>query len=158
MSSQEEPATPPLNIRPSTGPAEYPALAAIWRGAVDATHDFLAEADRDEIEAKLPSDYLPAVVLSVAERDGRPVGFSGVLDETLEMLFVDASQRDGGIGTALLTHAIREHGVAKADVNEQNVSAAGFYAHRGFEVVGRSETDEAGRPYPLLHLRLSRPA
>ena len=42
------------------------------------------------------------------------------------------------------------------DVNEQNVSAAGFYAHRGFEVVGRSETDEAGRPYPLLHLRLDR--
>lgn len=144
-----------LSIRPSTGAAEYPALAAIWRGAVDATHDFLTEADRDEIEAKLQSDYFPAVVLSVAERDGRPVGFSGVLDETLEMLFVDVTQRDGGIGTALLTHAIREHSVAKVDVNEQNVSAAGFYVHRGFEVVGRSETDGSGRPYPLLHLRLS---
>lgn len=147
-----------LSIRPSIGAVEYPALAAIWRGAVDATHDFLAEADRDEIEAKLQSDYFPAVVLSVAERDGRPVGFSGVLDGTLEMLFVDATQRDGGIGTALLAHAIRERDVTKVDVNEQNVSAAGFYAHRGFEVVGRSETDEAGRPYPLLHLRLSRPS
>lgn len=144
-----------LSIRPSIGAAEYPELVAIWRGAVDATHDFLAEADRDEIEAKLQSDYFPAVTLFVAERDGRPVGFSGVLDGTLEMLFVDATQRDGGIGTALLTHAIREHGATKVDVNEQNVSAAGFYAHRGFEVVGRSETDEAGRPYPLLHLRLS---
>lgn len=58
----------------------------------------------------------------------------------------------------LLAHAISEHGVTKVDVNEQNVSAAGFYAHRGFEVVGRSETDEAGRPYPLLHLSLSRPS
>ena len=144
-----------LSIRPSIGVAEYPVLAAIWRGAVDATHDFLAEADRDEIEATLQSDYFPAVVLFVAERAGRPVGFSGVLDGTLEMLFVDATQRDRGIGTALLTHAIREHGVAKVDVNEQNVSAAGFYLHRGFEVVGRSETDEAGRPYPLLHLTLS---
>lgn len=64
---------PAVNIRPSIGAAEYPALAAIWRGAVDATHDFLAEADRDEIEAKLQSDYFPAVALSVAERDGRPV-------------------------------------------------------------------------------------
>ena len=149
---------PALVIRPSIGLAEYPALAAIWRSAVDATHDFLAEADRDEIEAVLQSVYFPAVVLSIAERDGRPVGFSGVLDGTLEMLFVDATQRDGGIGTALLAHAIEEHDVSKVDVNEQNVSAAGFYAHRGFEVVGRSETDEAGRPYPLLHLRLRRPS
>lgn len=156
MYLREEPTMSALSIRPSIGAAEYPALVAIWRGAVDATHDFLAEADRDEIEARLQSDYFPAVVLSVAERDGRPVGFSGVLDGTLEMLFVDATQRDGGIGTALLTHVIREHGVTKVDVNEQNVSAAGFYAHRGFEVVGRSETDEAGRPYPLLHLRLCR--
>ncbi|MER7557281.1 acetyltransferase [Nocardioides sp. NPDC126508] len=158
MSSRKEPTGPGLSIRPSIGAADYPALAAIWRGAVDATHDFLAEADRDEIEARLQSDYFPAVVLSVAESDGRPVGFSGALDGTLEMLSVDATQRDGGIGTALLTHAIRDHGVTKVDVNEQNVSAAGFYAHRGFEVVGRSETDEAGRPYPLLHLRLSRPS
>ncbi|MEN0085015.1 MAG: acetyltransferase [Leifsonia sp.] len=149
---------PALVIRPSTGPSEYPALAAIWRSAVDATHDFLAEPDRDEIEARLSSVYFPAVVLSIAERDGRPVGFSGVLDGTLEMLFVDATQRDRGIGTALLAHAIEEHGVSKVDVNEQNISAAGFYAHRGFEVVGRSETDEAGRPYPLLHLRLRRPS
>ncbi len=158
MSSREEPAVPALSIRPSIGAAEHPALVEIWRGAVDATHDFLADADRDEIEARLQSDYFPAVVLSVAVRDGRPVGFSGVCDETLEMLFVDATQRDGGIGTALLTRAIREQGVTRVDVNEQNVSAAGFYARRGFEVVGRSETDEAGRPYPLLHLRLDRPA
>lgn len=147
-----------VSIRPTLGAAEYPVLAAIWRGSVDATHGFLAEADRDDIEARLPSDYLPAVLLCVAERGGRPVGFSGVLKGTLEMLFVDAAQREKGIGTALLDHAISEHGVTEVDVNEQNVSAAGFYAHRGFEVVGRSETDEAGRPYPLLHLRLSRPS
>lgn len=143
-----------LTIRPSIGAAEYPALVAIWRAAVDATYDFLADEDRDEIEARLAADYLPAVVLTVAERDGRPVGFSGVLDGALEMLFVDATRRETGIGTALLTHAIREQDVTRVDVNEQNAPAARFYARRGFEVVGRSETDDAGRPYPLLHLRL----
>lgn len=158
MSSREKPTMPALSLRPSIGAAEYPALVAIWRSAVDATHDFLADAHRDEIESHLQSDYFPAVAISVAEIDGQPVGFSGVLDGNLEMLFVDATQRGGGIGTALLSHAITEHGVTKVDVNEQNVSAAGFYAHRGFEVVGRSETDEAGRPYPLLHLRLNRPS
>lgn len=158
MSPHEEPVEPVPAIRPAIGPAEYPALAAIWRRAVDATHDFLAEADRDEIAARLQSDYFPAVVLSVAERDGRPVGFSGVLDGSLEMLFVDAPHRAGGVGSALLAHAIGDLGVTRVDVNEQNASAAGFYAHRGFEIVGRSETDEAGRPYPLLHLRLRTPS
>jgi putative acetyltransferase len=144
-----------VSIRPSIGAAEYPAFVAIWRGAVDATHQFLADADRDEIEAHLASDYFPAVLLSVAEIDGRPAAFAGTLDGNLEMLFVDAAHRGSGIGTALLTHVIAEQGVTKVDVNEQNELAAGFYADRGFKVVGRSETDEAGRPYPMLHLRLS---
>lgn len=158
MSSREKPTASALRLRPSTGAAEHPALVAIWRSAVDATHGFLADADRDEIESHLQSDYFPAVTLSVAELDGQPVGFCGVLDGNLEMLFVDATVRGGGIGTALLNHAITEHGVTAVDVNEQNVSAAGFYAHRGFEIVGRSETDEAGRPYPLLHMKLNEPS
>ena len=74
---------PDLSIRPSQGPAEYPQLVAIWRSAVDATHDFLAEADRAEIESRLAPDYLPAVTLSVAERDGAAVGFSGERIEEL---------------------------------------------------------------------------
>ena len=155
MSSPQPSVPPALRIRASSGPEEHPALVAIWRGAVDATHDFLAEADRDDIEAKLQSEYFPAVVLSVAEQDGRPVGFAGTLDGNLEMLFIDASRRGAGIGTALLSYAITEHGVCRVDVNEQNASAAAFYTRRGFEIVGRSDTDEAGRPYPMLHLRLN---
>ena len=158
MSSREELAVPALSLRPSIGTAEYPALVAIWRSAVDATHDFLTDAHRAEIESHLQSDYFPAVPLSVAELDGLPVGFSGVLNGNLEMLFVDATRRGRGVGTALLNLAITEQGVTKVDVNEQNVSAAGFYAHRGFEVVARSETDEAGRPYPLLHMKLNYPS
>lgn len=122
---------------------------------MDVSHDFLARAHRDEIESHLESDYFPGVVLSVAERSDRPVGFSGVLDGNLEMLFVEATERGTGVGTALLEHAITEHGVTTVDVNEHNSAALRFYARRGFEVVGRSETDEAGRPYPLLHLRLA---
>lgn len=154
MTTPKENVVPTVHIRPATGAAEYPALVAIWRSAVDATHHFLTAADRDEIEARLASDYFPAVQLSVAEVDGRSAGFSGVLDGTLEMLFVGATRRGSGIGSALLAHAVEEHGVTAVDVNEQNAEAAGFYAHRGFEVVGRSDTDEAGRPYPVLHLRL----
>ena len=155
MSEQPDLSAGALRVRPSRGPEDFAPLVAIWRSAVDATHDFLAESDRDEIESKLSSDYFPAVSLTVAELNGRPVGFSGVLDGNLEMLFIDAKQRGTGIGTSLLSHAINDHGVRYVDVNEQNRQAVEFYTRRGFQVVRRSETDDAGRPYPLLHLQLT---
>lgn len=68
------------------------------------------------------------------------------------MLFVDARQRGHGIGTALLSFVVAEHGVTAVDVNEQNVQAVEFYRRRGFTVVGRSELDDQGRPYPILHM------
>ncbi|MFU6774762.1 GNAT family N-acetyltransferase, partial [Pseudomonas aeruginosa] len=40
------------------------------------------------------------------------------------------------------------------DVNEQNPQACGFYRHYGFRQTGRSATDSAGRPFPLLHMSL----
>ncbi len=138
-------------IRHARGREEYPRLVAVWRTAVDATHDFLAVEDRDAIEARLASDYFPHVELVVAEREGAVVGFAGTAGNRLEMLFVDAAERGHGVGTALLAHVV-EHGVTAVDVNEQNPQAVGFYRRRGFDVVGRSELDGDGRPYPLLHL------
>lgn len=145
-----------VKIRPTVGVAEYPELLKIWRSSVDASHDFLSEQDRDAIESKLASDYFPAVDLWVAELDGQPIGFSGVADGNLEMLFIAAAERGTGVGSALLAHAVRELGAIAVDVNEQNQQATAFYLNRGFEVTGRSDTDEAGRPYPLLHLKISR--
>ncbi len=134
------------------GPAEYPRLVAIWRSAVDATHHFLADADRADIESQLADVYFPAVRLTVAEIDGDPVGFAGTAGEHLEMLFVHADARGHGVGSALLQHVIAEQGIRLVDVNEQNEQAVEFYVRRGFVVAGRSELDEAGRPYPLLHM------
>lgn len=146
---------PAATVRPCAGPAEHAALARVWRRAVDATHDFVAPADLDEIESLLVPAYLPAVRLTVAEAGGVPVGFAGTSGDELAMLFVDPSWQGRGVGGALLAHVVHEQGVTRVDVNEQNAAAAAFYARRGFTVVGRSATDEAGRPYPLLHLRLT---
>ena len=145
-----------LEIRESVGAGEYPCLVEIWRSAVDATHDFLAESDRAGIEARLASEYFPQVELFVVERDGRRVGFAGVSGQNLAMLFVDADVRGRGVGTALLSFVIRECGVGFVDVNEQNRQAVEFYSRRGFVVAGRSELDDQGRPYPLLHMALNR--
>ncbi|MEL5989680.1 acetyltransferase [Microbacterium phosphatis] len=142
-------------IRPVAGSTEYPRLVGIWRSAVRATHDFLAEEDRRQIESVLESDYLPQVLLTAAEADGRIVGFAGTAGGRLEMLFVEAAQRGRGVGRMLLEHVVAEQEVVALDVNEQNAGAARFYERNGFRVTGRSEVDEAGRPYPLLHLSLA---
>ncbi len=139
-------------VRPTTGAGEYQRLVDIWRSAVDATHDFVSAADLRAIESRLASDYFPAVTLTVAEIDGTAVGFAGVVGSSLEMLFVDADHRGLGVGTALLAKAIREQGITRVDVNEQNTGATGFFTHHGFVIVSRSETDDDGRPYPILHL------
>ncbi len=143
---------PELRIRDKVGVDEYPRLVEIWRSAVEATHDFLAEDDRARIEARLGAEYLPQVRLFVAEIDGDPVGFAGIAADKLEMLFVDAVHRGRGVGSVLLSRVVDEHGVKTVDVNEQNPRAVDFYSRRGFAVVGRSELDDAGRPYPLVHM------
>ena len=148
-----EPA-PRFFIRLSNGLTEYPELVEIWRSAVRATHDFLGESDFERIEANLSSAYFPAVSLLVADTDEGPVGFAGVAEECLEMLFVADAARGHGVGTALLNETIVRYGVKKVDVNEQNVGALGFYRSQGFVQVGRSELDGDGRPYPLLHLEI----
>lgn len=61
-----------LSLRHPLGPGECPRLVQVWRSAVEATHQFLAEEHRDEIESRLASDYLPQVDLHVAERHGGP--------------------------------------------------------------------------------------
>lgn len=150
------PATPQdFTLRPDHGPSEYPALVAICRSAVLATHDFLAPEDFAQIQSMLASAYFPAVDLIVADVDGEAVGFVGAASGNLEMLFVHDSFRGKGIGSALLGEAIALHGVARVDVNEQNAGARRFYLAHGFQQVGRSELDDEGKPYPILHMRLA---
>lgn len=143
-----------IDIRDTHGAMEYPQLVRVWRSAVDATHDFLADDHKAEIERRIAADYLPNVAVVVAERGGVVVGFAGTAAGKLEMLFVDAHCRGEGIGTTLLTHAIATRAVTSVDVNEQNEQAVGFYSHAGFLITGRSSMDDQGWPYPLLHMAL----
>lgn len=133
---------------------DYPQLAEIWKSAVTATHDFLSQEDMKAIASRLQSEYFPAVKLFISRlADGTPVAFAGISEGHLEMLFVRNEFRGRGFGSRLLDFAIRQ-GVDSVDVNEQNPQALGFYLSHGFAVVSRNETDQDGRPYPILHLSL----
>ena len=133
---------------------DYETLAGIWERSVMATHDFLKEEDFNEIKAALVPYYLPHVDLyAIADNDGVYVGFIGLSSDTIEMLFIDSDRRGHGYGSALIEFA-RQRGATKVDVNEHNPSALNFYKAKGFRVISRNETDDAGRPYPILHLSL----
>ena len=82
------------------------------------------------------------------------LGFIGLSDNHVEMLFVDPKQHGQGIGRALLDHVRTSRATLSVDVNEQNPQAAGFYLHYGFVQTGRSPLDGEGRPFPLLHMSL----
>ncbi|HIZ33319.1 MAG TPA: GNAT family N-acetyltransferase [Candidatus Bacteroides merdigallinarum] len=132
---------------------DYPRLVEIWESAVSATHDFLKEEDFRYYKQQLPT-YFQYVNLYGWEKDGRLVGFMGIAEGNLEMLFVDNDYRGIGVGKELITYAIDNLEVTKVDVNEQNVQALGFYKHIGFQVYERSELDGEGKEYPILHMRL----
>lgn len=137
--------------------SNYRELIEIWERSVRATHDFLNESDIVELKPLILNQYFDAVDLQVAKNgDGRIVGFCGVHEGNIEMLFIDPSCRGTGVGSRMVTHAVNFQGATKVDVNEQNIQAVGFYKHVGFTVVGRSPLDGQGKPYPLLHMALAR--
>ena len=123
------------------GPDDFEELAEVWEASVRATHDFLSEADIRELRSLLPVRYLPAVELRCLRDAGRIVAFIGLNGSHIAML---------------VEWAVARQGADSVDVNEQNPQAVGFYLRMGFAVVGRSETDDADRPFPILHLRLEK--
>lgn len=128
-------------------------LIDIWRRSVDATHDFLRAEDRAAIEQQV-REFLPQAPLWVAvDGNDKPSAFMLLSDRHLEALFVDPAARGQGVGKALVLYALTLIPELTTDVNEQNAQAVGFYQKMGFVINGRSETDDCGRPYPLLHLR-----
>jgi len=141
-------------IRQATN-ADHPLLLNIWLRSVRATHHFLQESDIEALLPQLRDNYLPAVELWVAvDAEDSPLGFIGLNENHVEMLFIEPDLRGNGIGRALLDHARSSRNQLSVDVNEQNPEAMGFYLHCGFVQTGRSPLDGEGRPFPLLHLNL----
>lgn len=139
----------------SVQPADHPRIVEVWEAAVRQTHTFLTEEDIDFFRPLVRDKYLDMVELvAVRDDDGQVTGFAGVAGNRLEMLFVDPAWHGRGIGRRLVDYAMQQMGAHLVDVNEQNDQAVGFYRHLGADVIGRSDRDGMGKPFPLLHLRL----
>jgi putative acetyltransferase len=136
--------------------SEYPILLQIWESSVRATHHFLSENDIAFYKKTIEEMQVFELVhlTTFRNQDNEILGFMGVADEKLEMLFLRPEARGMGLGKILLEHAIEHLKINKVDVNEQNEQALNFYKHFGFQVISRSELDGTGKPFPILYLQL----
>ena len=129
-------------------------LLNVWESSVKATHLFLSENEIENIKKYVPQALKKIPHLIIAENKNQaPVGFMGIAERHLEMLFVSHEERGKGYGKELLTYGIKNYAVNNLAVNEQNPLAKGFYEHMGFKVYKRTELDEQGKPYPLLYMK-----
>tara|TARA_A100000171_G_scaffold33399_1_gene31823 strand:+ start:302 stop:745 length:444 start_codon:yes stop_codon:yes gene_type:complete len=136
-------------------PHEFPAIVEVWEASVRATHHFLKEEDIAYFKPLILNEYLKAVDLRcVRDSNKNIIGFLGVAEQNIEMLFIHPDVHGKGVGKTLTQYAIRELHSSKVDVNEDNEQAVGFYQNMGFKIIGRSELDGTGKPYPLLHMEL----
>jgi putative acetyltransferase len=135
--------------------SHYPKLIEIWESSVRATHDFLSESDIEFYKSMILEEYFDKVKLFFyQDEDSNILAFIGIVDTCIEMLFVEPNSFSEGIGRRLVQFAIKKYNINKVDVNEQNRNALAFYQKLGFSLIGRSETDSCGKPYPILHLEL----
>jgi len=132
---------------------DYPAIIGLWELSVRTSHSFLPEDYLQRIKNLLPS-ILPSVKLFIHfDKDNKTItGFLGVSEEKIEMLFIHPAKRGQGIGSLLNKFAVEQLNTRKVDVNEQNEQAVGFYKKIGYKVVGRTEVDGLGKPFPLLQM------
>jgi Acetyltransferases len=127
----------------------------VWESSVKETYLFLSENEIESIKKYVPQALKEIPHLIIVENKNQvPVGFMGIENEHLEMLFVSNEERGKGLGKELLNYGIEQYSVNDLAVNEQNPLAKSFYEHMGFEVYKRANRDEQGNPYPLLYMKL----
>jgi len=133
---------------------DYPEIMQVWELSVRASHDFLNETDIQIYKSMIGNVYLDGLRLFGIRNDHQLLGFIGVGDTSIGLLFVLPETHGMGIGLALVNYVYQHLYITEVDVNEQNIKAYEFYRHLGFEVTERSATDAIGKPFPVLSMKL----
>lgn len=126
-------------------------LIDTWEASVRATHHFLSERHIAEFRAILESSDFSGLKFCVVETRQTIAGFMAIAGNKLEMLFIHPEFAGRGFGSLLMQKALAA-GVTHIDVNEQNPNAVRFYLKHDFEIASRSELDDFGNEFPILHL------
>src|SRR5688572_9209342 len=95
--------------------SEYSTLLDVWESSVRATHHFLEKKDIGILKKIIQEkDVFNHVNLTCArDINNNILGFMGVSENNLEMLFIESGSIGKGIGKLLLLHAITNLKVTK---------------------------------------------
>lgn len=131
---------------------DYTNVIDIWSRSVKATHHFLSKEDKYFYQNIIPT-FFKEVELMLWYEDETLIGFSGVDEQELVMLFLDPRFIGKHYGTQIIDWLKKNKNINKIDVNEQNENALNFYLKQGFEIDSRSAKDGFAKPYPIIHLK-----
>ncbi len=131
-------------------------LVNLWEETVRNTHLFLESEEILRIKEYVPTAIKEIPHLIIVEDKNIPLGFIGINNYKVEMLFIKNSFRGKGLGKDLLNYVIKKYSINELTVNEQNKEAKKFYGHMGFKIYKRQELDEQGLPYPILYMKLEK--
>lgn len=128
----------------------------VWERSVRATHYFIAPDDFAYFRDIVKNIDFHLFSVYCLRSAGRVIGFIGVADKAIEMLFIDPDFFRQGLGKKLVKFALEDLGAEKVDVNEQNISAVKFYSKFGFVTYERTDKDPQGKDYPILKMKLEK--
>lgn len=132
-------------------------LGEVWKQSVASTHHFLTQKDKEKLYPLVLNAIknVPFLLTAQNEED-ELLGFMGIENDKLEMLFIHPKAQKQGLGKSLVEHAKNAYRIQFVDVNEENPDAFAFYRKMGFTQFARSEYDDLGNHFPLLHLKLEK--
>lgn len=145
-----------MNLRPYEDSYRN-AIIEVWESSVRTTHHFLSEEDIRFYKSIVNEiNFNEFEVYCAFSEQNQLIGFMGIANQKLEMLFLKPDYIGKGIGKSMTEFAIEKLNVNEVDVNEDNKSAVGFYENLGFVRFDRTLLDDCGKPYPILKMRLSK--
>lgn len=133
------------------------SLVPLWERSVKASHTFLSLKEIEDIKQYvfIALKEVPTLIVAFDETNNNiiPLGFIGLSDKKIEMLFIDSVYFAKGIGSKLIDFAFKNYNVNEVVVNKDNINAHSFYLKKGFKDYKYSEIDEQGNPYPIIFIK-----
>jgi len=129
-------------------------IIEVWERSVRATHKFVSVEDIEYFKKIVKNIDFSSFEVYCLILNKKVLGFVGVADRSIEMLFLDPDFIGQGYGKKLISFAIDKLNAAGVTVNEQNELAVAFYKKNGFLTYERMEKDEEGKNYPILKMKL----
>jgi putative acetyltransferase len=147
---------PRVTLRPYSE-ADEDAAIELWRRTWAQHYPHIDFAERvDWWRARWRNELVPAATVSIAEADGRMVGFVTVYPKTgyLDQIVVAPEAWGSDVATMLMDEARRiSPGGLDLNVNADNARAIRFYEKQGFIDVGETVNEISGAPVRMMRWR-----